>query len=390
MDLTPVMGRPTDQKRVAEIGKRGVLCLLSDCLRAERPGFTPSEKNLGEVFEREITDCKGRFLVTTMSSNISRFKQAIEVSVKHGRKIVLVGRSVEKNIEMALKLGYLNFPKDVFLGIKQIDQVPPSKITLLVAGSQAQAGSALERIVSGDHEIKIAPDDKIVFSTDYIPGNELAINELIDNILRAGAEVSYVNINSDIHVSGHGAASDLKKLIELVKPKYFLPIGGNYRHMIAYQKLAVGLGYKKENVLLPDGNQMIELDDSKTAKILPEVRLGTVIIDALGVGDVGNVVLRDRQVLSQEGMVVAVILLNRSTGEIINDPEIISRGFVYVKDSEELLNQARRQIRLILKNAQNRRVGLRILREDIQASLEKMFLTKTGRRPMVLSQIIEV
>lgn len=390
LDLTPVMGKPTDQKRVAEIGKRGVLCLLSDCLRAERPGFTPSEKNLGEVFEREIADCKGRFLVTTMSSNISRFKQAIEVSVKHGRKIVLVGRSVEKNIEMALKLGYLNFPKDVFLGIKQIDQVPPSKITLLVAGSQAQAGSALERIVSGDHEIKIATDDKIVFSTDYIPGNELAINELIDDILRAGAEVSYVNINSDIHVSGHGAASDLKKLIDLVKPKYFLPIGGNYRHMIAYQKLAVGLGYQKDSVLLPDGNQVIEFDNAKTAKILPEIRLGTVIIDALGVGDVGNVVLRDRQVLSQEGMVVAVILLNRSTGEIINDPEIISRGFVYVKDSEALLKRASQQIRLIVKNAKTRRLSLRLMREDIQASLEKMFLTETGRRPMILSQIIEV
>jgi ribonuclease J len=390
LDLTPVMGNPTDQKRIAEIGRRGVHCLLSDCLRAERPGFTPSEKNLGEVFEREIADCVGRFFVTTMSSNISRFKQAIEVSVKHGRRVVLVGRSVEKNVEMALKMGYLHFPKETFLGIKQIDQVPPEKITVLVAGSQAQAGSALDRIVSGDHEIKIAPNDKIVFSTDYIPGNELAINELIDDILRAKADVSYVSTNSDIHVSGHGASSDLKKLMELVKPKYMLPIGGNYRHMIAYQKLAVGLGHKPEDVLLPDGDQVIELENDGTVKIQPEVKLGTVIIDALGVGDVGNVVLRDRQVLSQEGIVVTIILLNRSTGEIISDPEIVTRGFVYVKDSEALLNRARQQIRVILKNNKGKRVNFRLIREDIQNALEKMFLAETGRRPMVLSQIIEV
>lgn len=390
LDLTPVMGKPTDQGRIAQIGQKGVLCLLSDCLRVERQGFTPSEKTLGEVFEREIDQCSGRFIVTTMSSNISRFKQAIEVSLKHGRKIVLVGRSVEQNIETALKLGYLKFPRNLFVSSKDAGRFSPSCLTLLVAGSQAQAGSALERIVSGDHEIKIKQGDKVVFSTDYIPGNELAIYDLIDSLLLSGAEVSYVNVHSDVHVSGHGQAQDLKKLMELVKPKYLLPIGGNYRHMIAYQKLAVQIGYQKEMVLLPFGDQSVELNGQGRASLKKQGSIGTVIVDALGVGDVGNIVLRDRQVLSQEGIVVVIVALDRNTNKLIREPELISRGFVYVRDSEKLMNQARQQARRVLANLATKRLSTHFVREKLQTVLERFFFDQTGRRPMVLSQVIEV
>jgi ribonuclease J len=390
LDLTPVMGKPTDQKRISEVGRRGILCLLSDSLRAERPGFTPSEKTLEEVFEREMGSCRGKFFVTTMSSNISRLKQAIDVSLKHGRKIILVGRSIEKNVEIALRLGYLKYPRNIFLPLKSMKNLLPSSLSLLVAGSQAQAGSALERIVAGEREVKIEPLDKIVFSTDYIPGNEVAINELIDNILRLGAEVSYVGINSDVHVSGHGSASDLKKLIELVRPKYLLPIGGNFRHAVAYQKLALQLGYKKEDIILADDGQVVELSPFGQVDLNKKFAAGTVMVDALGIGDVGNVVLRDRKVLSEEGIVVAIVILNKSTLKIIGEPEIVSRGFVYVRSSEELIHQAQREIKIALNELRNRRISTRFLRIEVQGNLEKFFFKKTGRRPMVLLQLIEV
>lgn len=390
LDLTPVMGSPTDQNRIAEVGQKGVLCLLSDCLRAEKPGFTPSEKTLGEVFEREITDCKGRFIVTTMSSNISRFKQAIEVCLRHNRKIVLLGRSVEKNIDIALKLGYLKFPKNIFLSLKQAERLPANQLAFLVAGSQAQAGSALERIVSGDHEFKIEPKDKVVFSTDYIPGNELAITDLIDSLLLMGAEVSYVSIHSDIHVSGHGQSQDLKKLMELVSPKYLVPIGGNYRHMVAYKKIAMQIGHQENDVLLPYGDKYLEFYEDGTVNLNKQINTGTVIIDALGVGDVGNVVLRDRQLLSQEGIVVVIVAVNRSTLAVVREPEIVSRGFVYVRDSEKLMEQARLRVTRVIANTNGRKSGIHYIREGIQDTLEKFFYDQTGRRPMVLSQIIEV
>lgn len=381
LDLTPVMSKPTNQALISGFGRQGVLCLLSDCLRAEREGFTPSEKKLEEVFEREISSCQGKFFITTMSSNLSRLKQSIEVSQRHNRKVVLVGRSIEKNVELALKMGYLKFPRNIFLPSKLLAKSPPSSVTLLVAGSQAQMGSALERIVAGEHEVEIKSKDKVVFSTDYIPGNEVAIYNLIDNIYRLGAEVSYVDITSDVHVSGHGSASDLRKLIELVKPKYLLPIGGNFRHMVAYQKLARQLGYKKENTFLPQNGQVVEFFPEGKVNLGKPVEIRTVMVDALGVGDVGNVVLRDRRVLAEEGIVVVVI----TTGE----PEIITRGFVYVKKSEALLEEAKIEIKKIISRERKTK-SIRLIREEIQDVLEKFFFAKTGRRPMILPVIIEV
>jgi len=299
----------------------------------------------------------------------------------------LVGRSVEKNIKLALKLGYLNFPRKTFVSLKEAKKKPPSSLTFLVAGSQAQVGSALERIAGGEHELKIKPQDKVVFSTDAIPGNEVAIYNLIDLLCRLGAEVSYADISSDVHVSGHGSSGDLKKLIELVKPFYLLPIGGNFRHMVSYQKLALSLGYKREQVLLPDKDQTILFSSEKKALLDKRVPVRNILVDALGIGDVGNVVLRDRQVLSEEGIVVALMVIDSITGKLVTKPEILTRGFVYVKVSERLLKAARQKIRKIFSK---KPLNLRLARERVQEELEVFFFEKTGRRPMVLTYLIKV
>jgi len=388
LDLTPVISRPTDQERIKKVGQEGILCLLSDCVRAELSGFTPSESQLEEVFEREIQDCQGKFFVTTFSSNISRWKQAIDISRHHGRKILLLGRSVEENIKVALKLKYLHYPHHIFITRKQLNKYPSGKITALIAGAQAQTGSSLDRLVAGEfNQLEIRPGDKVVFSSDYIPGNEAAIYALIDNLYRLGAQVSYTDIKSDVHVSGHGSQKDLGKLIEMVKPKYLLPIGGNFRHMIAYQRLAKQRGYQENKVLLPDNGQSVEFFAGQ-AKLGKPIETKKIMVDALGVGDVGNVVLRDRRILAEEGIVVAIITLDQTGGSLVDEPEIVSRGFVYIKENFALLNGAKREIIKTLKE-DGKRKDLRFLRSQIGGHLEEYFFTQTGRRPMILPVIIE-
>jgi len=391
LDLKPVMGEATNQQKIITVGKQGVLCLLSDSLRAEVPGFTPPEEKLEEMFEKEIASCSGKFFVTTMSSNLSRLKQAIDVSLRHGRKIVPVGRSIEKNLEIAQRLNYLRYPPGVFVPRKSINQFSPTALSLLVAGSQAQLGSALDRIVSGESEnIKIKPGDKVIFSTDYIPGNETAIYSFIDNIYRLGGEVVYQDIHDNVHVSGHGSQGDLGKLMKMVNPKFFLPIGGNFRHMAAYQRLAASLGFAKEKVLLPDGGQIVEFFENGQAGISQKIETRQVLIDALGVGDVGEIVLRDRQVLAEEGIVITVLPIDQGTHELVGDPEIVTRGFIYIRENLEFLHQTKSKIRQTVKNARARRLDYRLIRRDVQETLEKFFYSSTGRRPMVLPVIIEV
>ncbi len=391
LDLHPVMGQPTNQDLVRKVGSEGVVCMLSDSLRSENPGFTPPEAKLEEVFEEEIKSCRGKFLVTTMSSNLSRLKQAIDVSIRNGRKVVLVGRSVEKNIEIGTKLKYIDFPKDTFIPRKIIGRFPPQGLTLLVAGSQGQLGSGMDRLVSGEIEqIKIKPGDKVVFSTDYIPGNENAIYNLIDNIYRQGADVAYSDVRGIVHVSGHGSQGDLSKLMEMVKPKYLVPIGGNFRHMIAYKKLAMKNGFAENQILVKDGGEIIEFNEKGLVPTKANIQIGQVMVDALGVGDVGNVVLRDRKILSEEGIVVAILPLKEHTSQLDSDPEIISRGFVYIKENLELLAETKTGIRRALTTIKGAVGDHRLIRERVQDFLEKFFFDKTGRRPMVLVVIIEV
>jgi len=281
LDLTPAMGKPTAQEKIRAVGGRRVLCLLSDCLRAENPGFTPPEAKLEEMFEEEMRRCRGKFLVTTMSSNISRLKQAINVSRRLGRKVVLVGRSIKENMKLAKKLGYLKFPKGTFMSEEEIKNCPANRLTLLVAGSQGQMGSALDRIVAQElNLIKIRPGDKVVFSTDYIPGNETAIYRLIDNIYRMGGEVVYQDIHSNVHVSGHGSQEDLGKLMRMVNPRFMIPIGGNFRHMVAYQKLAVNKGFRAQQVLLPDDGEAVEFFSDGKVRIFQKIKISEVLIRA--------------------------------------------------------------------------------------------------------------
>lgn len=391
LDLTPVVGRATHQEKIIDAGKKGILCLLSDSLRAENPGFTPPEAKLAEMFEREMANCSGKFLLTTISSNISRLSQAIDVSLRQGRKVVLVGRSIETNIKLAEKLKYLNYSPDTFIKKKEIGDYPPGKLTLLVAGSQGQTGSSLDKIVAGEYErVSIEAGDKVIFSTDFIPGNEKAIYQLIDNIYRLGAEVIYQDIHSDIHVSGHGFQEDLGKLMKMVNPRFMIPIGGNFRHMVAYQRLAEQKGFKKNQVILADAGQVVEFLDGGKVNTSQAIEIRQVMVDALGVGDVGPVVLRDRKVMAEEGMVVIVLPIDQSSHDLQSDPEVITRGFIYIKESLDFLKKTKEKIRQVVKSVKARRMDYRFVRRKVQEELEKFFFESTGRRPMVLPVIIEV
>lgn len=390
LDLKPVMSEPTNQELVRQVGKQGVLCLLSDCLRVENPGFTPPEYKLEEMFEETIQNCPGKFMVTTMSSNISRFKQAIDVSLKHGRKIVLIGRSVDQNVQLAQDLGYFSYPREIFVDKRRVNQYEDNQLTFLVAGSQGQLGSALDKIAAGEYEtVKIKKGDKVVFSTDYIPGNETAIYGLIDNLYRLGAEVVYPNVHDNIHVSGHGSQGDLTKLMEMVNPRYLLPIGGQYRHMIGYQKLAVKNGFKVEQVILVDGGQVTQFDQNGLVPTDEYIHTGQIMVDALGVGDVGNVVLRDRHILAEEGVVVVILPLSSDSHQLVGEPEIITRGFVYVKENKDLMYEATDRIRKTIHKTNDNRSGNRMMRVKVQNAMEEFFFQKTGRRPMVLVMVIE-
>ncbi|MDD3679880.1 MAG: ribonuclease J [Candidatus Shapirobacteria bacterium] len=390
-DWTPIDKTRIEVEKMVKASQEGVDLMLSDCLRSEREGHTESEQTLVEIFEREISRAKGRFIVTTMSSNISRLKTAIDVSLSCGRKIALVGRSIIEIVKIGRELGYLDLPENMEVDSRKISNYPDNKITLLVAGSQAQSGSSLDRIASQTHQdIKIKTGDFVVFSTDYIPGNESSIQTVIDSLMRQGAQVSYMDISEDLHVSGHGARGDLSLLINLVKPKFLLPIGGGFRQMKQYSLLAQIIGYQEDKILLPDSGDMIGVAQGR-AKVIGRFEARNVMVDGLGVGDVGNVVLRDREILSREGVVSAVVMLDKNRMQVIQEPEVLSRGFVYgqIKDGKEILSLAQKEISQIIKNVR-KDSSVRGLKIAIQDSLEKFFYRTTGRRPMVLLTVIEI
>ena len=389
-DFSPVDGILPDIGRIAIAGNAGVQLLLSDCLGSERKGHTPSEKTLDEMFEREISRCSGKFIVTTMGSNISRFRQAIDAAVRHGRRVAILGRSIKRNLTVAQKLGYLKIPPGVFIEPKQARRLPPQNVCLLVAGSQGQAGSAMERLATGEHqEATVNLGDKVVFSSDYIPGTESATQALIDALSKLGATVIYSNITDDLHVSGHGSQQDLLLMMALTKPKYIVPIGGTFRHMVQYSHLAQTMGFSPSQIFLPEHNQSLEVYSDRV-KLGPVVEVKNVMVDGLGVGDVGNVVLRDRQVLAEEGVVVAVIEVDQSNlGKVIN-ADLISRGFVFAKENASLLIQGAAEVKKAIARREGRLESERHIREIVADSLEHFFYDRTHRRPMILPVVIEV
>jgi ribonuclease J len=390
-DWTPVDGNPPDVRKIAQAGGKGILCLLSDCLGSEEPGYTLSEQTIEETLEQDIRNCSGRFIVTTHSSNISRLNQAIKVALRHGRRLCFVGRSMEQNIDVATRLGYTRFPSNAVITPEKIYAYPDQNLCLLVAGSQGQGGSALSRIANNAHKyIKIKSKDTVVFSSDPIPGNENAVHTLIDTLTKQGAKVSYSDIMDDLHTSGHASQQDLMLMMGLVRAKYVLPIGGTYRQMKQYSLLAKTFGYKEENILLVDDGRIIEFDDQSRARADKKIEIKNIFVDGLGVGDVGNIVLRDRKVLSQEGIVIVVVPIEGDTGHLADGTDIISRGFVYPKESGDLFNAAKEVIKASLGSNKRRIVDWQYIRQSIQDCLEKFFYERTERRPMVIPIVVEV
>lgn len=388
-DWTPVDGIPPEVGKIAAAGNSGIDLLISDCLGSERKGATRSELELYEMFNREIATCKGKFIVTAISSSISRLQQAIEVSVNRGRKIAAVGRSIEKNLNIAIDLGYIKVNPKNIIPYNKIKNYPSHKLTYLVAGSQGQPGSALQRIASGEHQhVQIKPGDKVLFSADEsIPGSAIYMHAAIDELYKKGATVTYSDIKDDLHISGHGSQSDLKLLLGLTRPQSALPIGGNYRHMIHYRILAENMGYQSNQILMPQTNQPIFVNRSQSSLGKP-IDIRNIMIDGLGIGDVGNIILRDRQVLAEEGIVIVLLQLDNNTKQLAIDPDIISRGFVYVKGQEHILTEAKNLVIDSFKQHQHK--DWQLIKENVSNILQKFFADQLKRHPMILPVIIEV
>lgn len=390
-DWTPMDNQFPETGKIAKAGSEGVLCLLSDCLRSEKPGYTLSERVIESTLEQEIKDCAGKFIVTTQSSNISRIQQVVNVALRNRRYICFLGRSLDQNVETAEKLGFLLVPKEAVISQEEAKRTQADKVVILAAGSQGQQGSALSRMAHGDERtIGVNPGDVVVFSADPIPGNENAVHSLIDLLSREGARVSYSEVLDDLHVSGHGAANDLMLMASLLRPKYFLPIGGSFRHMTRYGQLIANMGFPAKNVLLPTNGQSIEFNEKGEMKWGERVSVKQIMVDGLGVGDVGNVVLRDRQVMSNDGIVMVIVPVNQDDGTLAGEPDVYSRGFVFVKESGDLIKRAQKVVEECLKDNRGSVLDWQFLRRHIEEALEKFLYEETKRRPMILPVVVEV
>ena len=389
IDYTPVDGEVIDLQRISEIGKRRVLLLMADSTNATREGFTISETIIGQNLTRLFRNAKGRVIVATFSSNVHRVQQVINSSITYGRKVAFSGRSMEKISQIAMDLGYLKVPKNTIIKLDDIHKYPDNKVTIITTGSQGEPMSALARIASGNHKkIALKEKDYIIISASPIPGNTKLITKLIDVLISKGAEVIY-DAMEEVHVSGHACREELKLIHSLIKPKYFVPVHGEYRHLKEHAELAKSLGMDEKNIFLLDNGDVLELTGKKAVKT-KSVHTGTVYVDGSGVGDVGNIVLRDRKVLSQDGILTAVLAIDKEEKEIISGPDIISRGFVYVKDSNDLLNEAtdliKREVEYCLDNDI---LDWYSIKSKIKSSLGQFLYTKTKRKPMIIPVIVE-
>lgn len=387
-DYTPVDGNLTDFQRLASYGARGVLALLSDSTNAERPGSTPSERVVSESFDYVFSQAKGRVIVSTFASNISRIQQVIDSAIKHGRRVGIVGRSMVDNVRMAIDLGYLNVPPGVMLPINELDKLPPSHVAIACTGTQGEPTSALVRMANQEHrQVNIVAGDTVVLSATPIPGNEELVARTLNNLFRLGAKVFYHRL-LPVHVSGHASQEEQKLMITLTRPKFFVPVQGEYRHLVLHGELAQQLGIPAENVFVIENGQILELDSNSGTIVRDGVPNGYVFVDGLGVGDVGAVVLRDRQHLAQDGFLIAIVALNRDTGELAREPELISRGFVFIRDAEQLLAQAKQQvIKALQKHGPTHSFGVE---DRIHGVLSEFLYQQTRRRPMILPVVMQV
>ena len=390
IDYTPIDGEMVDFGRLAELGNKGVLALMSDSTNAERKGYTMSERSVGDVLDRLFINCTKRIVVATFSSNVHRIQQIINSAVKYGRKVSICGRSMVNTIETARKLGYIEVPDNIFVNIDMIKSIPNDKLVIITTGSQGETMSALTRMANGEHKkVTITPNDKIIISANPIPGNEKFVSKVVDELMQIGAEVVYSALE-DIHVSGHACQEEQKLMIALTRPKYFIPVHGEYRQLIAHSETAKIMGIDSKNIVIMNNGRVLEINEYE-AKLTTSVTSGKVMVDGLGVGDVGNVVLRDRQKLSQDGLIIVVLTMEGATGNIISGPDIISRGFVYVRESENLMENIKNVLQRKIEEIEEEHITeWGTIKSELKDELKNYIFKKTKRDPMILPIIMEV
>lgn len=388
VDYTPVFGDAIDLARFGEIGKKGVLALLCDSTNAERPGFTQSERSVGKTLDNIFEDhVKGRIIIATFASNVDRVQQIINSAEKYGRKVAIEGRSMVTIISIASELGYLSLPDNILIDVDQLKSYPDEQTVIITTGSQGESMAALSRMANGTHrKVSIKPNDTIVFSSNPIPGNEKSVTGIINELMMKGADVIF----QDVHVSGHACQEDIKLIYSLVNPKYSIPVHGEYKHLVAQAKIAEELGYDSDHIRILSSGDVLEIDED-SAVVTGKVHVGNVMVDGLGVGDVGNIVLRDRQRLAEDGIIIVVMTLESGSGQVLSGPDIVSRGFVYVRNSESLMDEAKN----VLDDTMARLMDNNItdwgkIKNEVKDALGDFVWKETKRRPMIMPIIMEV
>jgi ribonuclease J len=389
LDYTPVDGKPTDLARLAQLGAQGVLLLLSDSTYSELPGYTPSERVVGESLDHIMAEAPGRVIVTTFSSLISRIQQVIDAAAKYQRRVFVVGRSMSDTVRIALELGYLNAPEGILARLDELRGMPHDKIVFVTTGSQGEPTSALVRMANRDHrQVHILSGDTVILSSTPIPGNESLVNRTVDNLFKQGAQVFYDRV-AQVHVHGHASQEELKLLLNLVKPKFFMPIHGEFRHLTLHAKLAESVGIPKDNIFVLEDGDILELTPW-AGKVTGKVSSGNVYVDGLSVGDIGSVVLRDRKMLSRDGIVMVIIAINRQTGKLIGRPDIVSRGFVDTIESRDMIEESRNLVARTLDHGRDRPAEWGFISTKVRDILHRFYYEQTKRRPMILPFMVKV